>query len=135
MAMAATLAPSIPIAQLRPGLDPKATSVTGIVTLIWPYASSSQSTSLLLVEPDFRLRRDRGQVRLLINGSSAKAVARLGVRIGDRLSLSLEGSEWVKNNPAVTTPGKGIEWDLRYGERMVLQVWGSSKNAINAYSI
>lgn len=134
MAMAATLAPSIPLAQLQPGLDPKTTSVTGIVTLIWPYASSVQSTSLLLVEPDFRLRRDRGQVRLLFNGSSAKAVSRLGVSIGDRLNISLEGSQWAKNNHAVTTPGKGIEGELRYGERMVLQVWSSSKNAINAYS-
>lgn len=133
--MAATPVPSIPIAQLQPGLDPKGTSVTGIVTLIWPYASSTKSTSLLLVEPDFRLRRTRGQVRLLFNGSSAKAVTRLGVSIGDRLSLSLEGSEWARNSSPITTPGKGIEWELKYSERLVLQVWNSSKDAVNAHSI
>lgn len=114
---------TIPIAQLQPDLDAKdETSVTGIVTLIWPYASLTQSLSLLLVEPDFRLRRHRGQVRIHFHGSSAKAVARSGVSSGDQLSLSLIGADWAKDGCTATTPGRGIEWELQYAERVILEV-------------
>lgn len=115
-------ATTTPIASLEPGLDADSTSVTGIVTLIWPYASSSQTLSLLLVEPDFRLRRNQGQVRIHFTGASAKAVARAHVASGDQLLLNLKGVKWAKDGSTASTPGKGIEWDLRYGERVVLQI-------------
>lgn len=122
MATAASFASGIPIAQLQPGLDAEATSVTGVVTLIWPYASSTQSTSLLLVEPDFRLRGHRGQVRVHFNGASARTVAKSGLGSGDRLSMSLKGSAWTKDSSSTTTPGRSIEWELKYGERVLLEV-------------
>ena len=122
MIQAMALATTLPIAQLQPGLDPDSTSVTGIVTLIWPYASSTRTLSLLLVEPDFRLRRHRGQVRVHFHGSSAKALSTAGVNSGDQLLLNLTGMQWAKDAFTASTPGKGIEWELRYGERAVLQV-------------
>ena len=115
-------AKTLPIAQLQPGLDNDSTNVSGIVTLIWPYALHSQTLSFLLVEPDFRLRRHRGQVRVHFHGSSAKALSRSGIVSGDKLSLSLKGVEWAKDTLTALTPGRGIEWELRYGERLVLQV-------------
>lgn len=115
-------ATTLPIAQLQPGLDNDSTTVKGIVTLIWPYALHSQTLSLLLVEPDFRLRRHRGQVRVHFHGSSAKALSRSGVASGDQLLLNLKGAEWAKDTSAASTPGRGIDWELRYGERLVLQV-------------
>lgn len=122
MATAAIPTPSIPIARLHPELNAETVSVTGIVTLIWPYASSTHSTSLLLVEPDFRLRRHQGQVRVHFHGSSAKAVARARISIGDKILLSLRGTTWGRNPQLSTTPGKSIEWELQYGERLLLQV-------------
>lgn len=116
------LATTLPIAELQPGLDPDSTSVNGIVTLIWPYAASSHTVSFLLVDPDFRLRRHRGQVRIHFHGSSAKALARSGLGSGDQLLLSLKGVEWAKDTLAASTPGRGIDWELRYGERVVVQV-------------
>ena len=113
---------SLPIAQLNPDVIPVESSINGIVTLIWPYASSKSTLSLLLVEPDFRLRSKRGQVRVHFQGSSAKAVARSGVESGDRLLLSLKGAQWAKDSTTATTPGRGIEWQLQYGERLELQV-------------
>lgn len=113
---------TLPIAQLQPGLDSESTSVFGIVTLIWPYASSTHALSLLLVEPDFRLRRHRGQVRVRFQGSSAKALSRAGISSGDQLLLNLTGVQWAKDTLAASTPGKGIDWELRYGERVVLRV-------------
>lgn len=124
MASPTTVPSSTPIAQLSPDLEPNASSIKGIVTLVWPYASSKKTFSLLLVEPDFRLRSNRGQVRVHFQGSSAKAVARSGVRSGDQLLLSLRGAQWANDATAATTPGRGIDWELQFGERLVLQVRG-----------
>ena len=116
------VAATTPIAELSPILDPDESSVTGIVTLVWPYASSEKTLSLLLVEPDFRLRSNRGQVRVHFQGSSAKAVARSGISSGDQLLLSLTGAQWAEDSKAATTPGRGVEWELQFGERLALQV-------------
>ncbi|KAL6722185.1 hypothetical protein ACLMJK_001292 [Lecanora helva] len=127
--MAAISTLTVPIANLHPGLDAVSTSVKGVVTLVWPYASSTQSSSLLLVEPDFRLRKHRGQVRLHFHGSSARAVARAGISAGDSLLLSLQGSNWVQDVTAAATPGKCIEWALEYGERVLLELWREGQEA------
>jgi hypothetical protein len=115
-----------PIAHLKPSIEATNISVSGIVALIWPYSASQSSYSLLLVEPDFRLRRHKGQVRLHFTGSSAKAVARGGIRSGDQLLLSLDDVQWTQDASAAEattqTPGKGIDWELRFQERVVLQV-------------
>jgi len=63
----------IPIAQLTPLLAaPASRSIKAVVTLTWPYSSATGSVAFLLSEPDFRLRRTRGQVRVQFSGSSAK---------------------------------------------------------------
>lgn len=124
MASRTTVPSSTPIAQLNPDVRPDESSVTGIVTLIWPYASSKTTFSLLLVDPDFRLRSSRGQVRVHFQGSSAKTVASSGISSGDQLLLSLRGAQWAKNPAAASTPGRGIDWELQFGERLVLQVRG-----------
>lgn len=94
------------------------------MTLIWPYSSSNSSLKVLLAEPDFRLRRARGQVRVLFTGSSARILFEAGIGSGDEVLLSLAGAEWVKDefSAQTNTPGRGIEWDLKYSERLVLQV-------------
>lgn len=121
--MASPSSSKIPIAQLGPHLEaPRESSVNGIVTLVWPYASSTRSLSLLLVEPDFRLRRQRGQVRIYFHGSSAKAVARARVGSGDNLALKLQGASWERDATVSTTPGRGIEWALKYEEFVDLEV-------------
>lgn len=113
---------SIPIAQLQPSISPEASTIVGQVALIWPYSSSKKSFGLLIVEPDFRLRREHGQVHVEFLGSSAKAVALSGVKIGDEVLLSLVGVEWAKDEATPRTPGRGIDWELCFRERLVLQV-------------
>ena len=112
----------LPIAQLEPSINSSTSLVRGVVTLVWPYSSSTSSTSILLVEPDFRLRRNKGQVRITFQGSSAKVVARSGLNSGDRLVLGLEGVEWIEDEGAIKTPGRGVDWELRFGGRVILQV-------------
>lgn len=110
----------IPIAQLRPSVWPDTSTTVGQVALIWPYSSSNKSFGLLIVEPDYRLRRERGQVHVDFADSSAKVVARSGVKIGDEVLLSLVGVEWNAATPRI--PGGGIDWTLSFRERLVLQV-------------
>jgi len=112
----------LPIAQLQPSLETNGSYVRGIITLIWPYSSSKQSISILLVEPDFRLRRYRGQVRISFRGTSAKAVARSGLTSGDEVLVGLLGAEWVQEDTVIRTPGRGVDWELQFGQRLVLQV-------------
>ena len=112
----------LPIAQLDPSVHANDRTIKGIVTLIWPYSSSNQSISILLVEPDFRLRRTKGQVRICFRGSSAKAVTKSRISSGDGVLLSLVGVEWARNATTTKTPGRGVDWELRFGERVVLQV-------------
>ncbi len=113
----------LPIAQLTPSLStPSLHSIRAVVTLIWPYSSSTRSLALLLAEPDFRLRRHKGQVRVNFKGPSAKAVARSGIGSGDEVVLALEEVAWGKDHATVNTPGKGVECELEFGERVVMQV-------------
>lgn len=112
----------LPIAQLEPSINRSTSLIRGVVTLVWPYSSSTNSISVLLVEPDFRLRRNKGQVRITFRGSSAKAVARSGLNSGDGLVLGLEGVEWIKDEGVIKTPGRGVDWELRFGGRVILQV-------------
>lgn len=113
----------IPIAQLTPLLTaPASRSIKAIVTLTWPYSSATGSVAFLLSEPDFRLRRTRGQVRVQFAGSSAKRVAKSGIASGDEVILSLDGVEWIEDDNKVSTPGRGVEFELRFTERLLLQV-------------
>ncbi|KAL8749572.1 MAG: hypothetical protein Q9199_007606, partial [Rusavskia elegans] len=121
----------IPIAQLDLTTTASLKTVQGIVTLIWPYSVSSQSFSILLAEPDFRLRRQRGQVRVQFRGSSAKALAKCDVQSGDLVKLSLVNAQWERDETASGTPGRGIGWELRFDERVVLQIQRENQEPIN----
>ena len=118
----------VPIAQLHPAIETQSSAIKGIVSLIWPYSSVNRSLSLLLVESDFRLRRQKGQVRITFNGSSAKAVAKSGISSGDVMLLSLEGVQWAKDGATLMTPGRSLEWELKFEEKAVLRVRNLSEN-------
>ncbi|MCJ1286062.1 hypothetical protein MMC26_005404 [Xylographa opegraphella] len=112
----------VPIAQLQPSLDSSDAFVEGLVTLIWPYSSSDRSTSILLVEPDFRLRPNGGQVRISFTGASAQAIAKSGLTGGDRLSVRLTAAVWLPEGTGGTALGRGTRWQLQYGQSLTLQI-------------
>lgn len=113
----------LPIAQLTPLLNaPASRCIKAVVSLTWPYSSATGAIAFLLSEPDFRLRRVRGQVRVQFAGSSAKSVAKAGIASGDEITLCLDGVEWLENQDSVATPGRGVEFELKFTERLHLQV-------------
>lgn len=120
----AGLSANIPIAELNPALDTQSSkSVKAIVTLTWPYSSATGSVAFLLAEPDFRLRRSKGQVRVQFSGSSAKRIAKSGIASGDEVIVCLDGVEWLRDAAATATPGRGVDFELKFTERLLLQVW------------
>lgn len=113
----------VPIAQLSPDLEDLANrSFCAVVTLVWPFSSSSRKLSLLLAEPDFRLRNRHGQVRVTFAGPCAEEVARTKVGIGDEVILGLDGASWTENTNATATPGKSLQYELQYTRRLRLKV-------------
>ncbi|KAJ5573778.1 uncharacterized protein N7459_008205 [Penicillium hispanicum] len=123
---------NVPIAQLSPTLeDTEAKCVDATVTLVWPYSSSTKSLSLLLAEPDFRLRRSHGQVKAIFHGRVAEKVAGSQVGISDIVRLGLKGAVFVVNSSAAQTPGRNVAWDVHFDDDngVSLEVRQSSKNA------
>ena len=112
----------LPIAQLDPSVDAQGTTVRGVTTLLWPYSASKKTLALLLVEPDVRLRREQGQVRIQFEGPSAIAIAKSDIGIGDTLHLGLLGAKWCKTRNTVDTLNKNVEWELNYHDRLILRV-------------
>jgi hypothetical protein len=100
------------------------------VTLIWPYSSSTRQFALLLAEPNLRLRRRNGQVRVRFSTASAKAIATTGVEIGDEIVLSLRGAHFIQEG-AISTPGKSIDWELSYTQTVVVQVFRNGSEIAN----
>lgn len=90
-----------------------------MVTLVWPYSSATKSLSLLLAEPDFRLRRSCGQVKAIFHGCVAEKVAKTHAGIGDEVALSLAGSRLVENGAT----GNCVAWDVHFDDRVSLEVW------------
>jgi hypothetical protein len=114
---------AIPIAQLSPELSAlESKQFRAVVTLIWPFSSSTRQCALLLVESDFRLRRKKGQVRVRFTGSSARAIVGTGIGIGDEVVLGLRGAQFVERDTTVNTPGNSVEWDLCFSQTFVVQV-------------
>lgn len=117
---------TVAISSLSPSLDAvEAKVIRATVTLLWPYSSSTRTTALLLAEPDFRLRRKKGQVRVDLRRASAEAVAKSRIGIGDDVLLSLRGVGWVDNadsKEVIRTPGKSVDWDLKFDLVLRLRV-------------
>ena len=118
----------LPIAQLSPYVEQQEAYVHGTITVIWPYSASKQSWSFLLVEPDFRLRRSRGQIRVSLHGVCARRTARLGLVSGDEINLALAGAQWLEDTAQDQTPGRGVGWEISYSRQLIAEVWESCKN-------
>jgi hypothetical protein len=110
-----------PIAELEPG-HRSSKSIKGIVTLIWPFSSSSNQAAFLLADPDFRQRYKKGQVRVQVQGAVARALANSHFGIGDEIILSTRGARWVDIEAGVSTPGKGLDSELLFKDEIVAEV-------------
>ncbi|GAB7347044.1 hypothetical protein MBLNU459_g3184t1 [Dothideomycetes sp. NU459] len=110
-----SLSPSSPV--------PAGRAFTAIVTLLWPFSSATGQCALLLADPDFRLRYQKGQVRVRFAGASARAIAKSGIGIGDEVDIALDGARWLSGSEVpVKTPGRGLDGELMFESRVRLVV-------------
>ncbi|KAK8002905.1 hypothetical protein PG989_002624 [Apiospora arundinis] len=110
-----------PIAQLNPQLPSQTTTVRGVVTVVWPYSSTASSLSFTLAEPEYRLRRPKGQIRVNFAGHVAKGVSDSGIKSGDNLVIALDGVEWEAADTNRRLSGAGHEWQLKFSQKLHLQ--------------
>lgn len=114
----------VPIAELSPSLErPADKSILATVILVWPYSSATKSLSLLLAEPDCRLRHSRGQIKVIFHGHVAEKVAESHVGIGDSVCLGLNGSKFTGNEVVQQSPGRSIAWDAHFESNVCLEVF------------
>lgn len=114
--------PATPIAQLNPELsNVEERVVRGVVTVVWPYSSVRGVAAFVLAEPDFRLRRNKGQVRVELSGPSARAISEIRLAGGDEVTLSLHGAEWADKDARAPITGTPLEWQLGFSSRLLLQ--------------
>lgn len=112
-----------PIAQLSPDIEKLAEkSFLAAVALVWPYSSSTKSVSLLLAEPDFRLRGAKGQIKATFHGRVAEKVAESHIGIGDTVCLALKDVKFVSNDGVQQTPGRSVAWDAHWENSVFLEV-------------
>ncbi|KAI7081897.1 hypothetical protein KC356_g8794 [Hortaea werneckii] len=115
---------TVPIQTLAPDAElPSNGAIRAVVTLAWPFSSSTRQCALLLADPDFRLRTRKGQVRVRFTGPSAEAVAKSRIGIGDEITLHLGGATWAEpKEGAVRTPGKSVDGELVFARQLGLKV-------------
>jgi hypothetical protein len=119
---------TIPIQDLDPSTSPPSDrSIRAVVTLSWPYSSSTRQCALLLSERDFRLRARGGQIRVEFSGPAARAVAESKPGIGDEVLLELGAGEWAAGgDAAIRVPGKSVgKLHFRRGVRLTVQKEGN----------
>ncbi|WEW56124.1 hypothetical protein PRK78_001559 [Emydomyces testavorans] len=115
-------ATAIPIASLSPSVpDLEQRYISAVVILLWPFSSSTKQCSLLLSEPDFRLRELKGQVKVCLHNGAAEAVAKSRIGIGDIVYLSLAGAKWKRVDGEGSDSICGINWDLDFEHRVLLE--------------
>ncbi|KAI7211746.1 hypothetical protein KC333_g7503 [Hortaea werneckii] len=115
---------TVPIQSLAPDAElPSNGAIRAVVTLAWPFSSSTRQCALLLADPDFRLRTRKGQVRVRFTGPSAEAVAKSRIGIGDEITLHLGGATWAESKEgAIRTPGKSVDGELVFARQLELKV-------------
>jgi hypothetical protein len=125
---------TIPIQDLDISISPPGNRrIHAVITLLWPYSSSTRQCALLLSERDFRLRARGGQIRVKFSGPAARAVADGRPGIGDEVVLELGSGEWAKDEGGVPVrvPGKSVG-ELQFGRGVSLTL---KKNGVEDVEI
>ena len=68
------------------------------------------------------MRSSKGQVKVSFRGAVAEAVAKSRIGIGDTVFLSLDGVEWVSRDNEISALARGVDWDLQFADRLLLEV-------------
>lgn len=115
----------VPISSLSPSSAlPTDCGFKALVTLLWPFSSTTGQCALLLADPDARQRYQKGQVRVRFTGPSARQIAASGIGIGDSVQVALVGVQWLTDSDTtlVKTPGRSVDGELVFKNRLHMTI-------------
>ncbi|KAH0366405.1 hypothetical protein KCU65_g5303, partial [Aureobasidium melanogenum] len=115
----------VPISSLSPSSAlPTDSGFKALVTLLWPFSSTTGQCALLLADPDARQRYQKGQVRVRFTGPSARQIAASGIGIGDSVQVALVGVQWLTeaDTALVKTPGRSVDGELVFKNRLHMTI-------------
>ncbi|KAG9647384.1 hypothetical protein KCU64_g10174, partial [Aureobasidium melanogenum] len=115
----------VPISSLSPSSAlPTDCGFKALVTLLWPFSSTTGQCALLLADPDARQRYQKGQVRVRFVGPSARYIAASGIGIGDSVQVALVGAQWLTeaDTALVKTPGRSVDGELVFKNRLYMTI-------------
>jgi hypothetical protein len=111
------LADRIPIELVSITSDNVTTSslLRGVITIKWPYSSSSQKLAFLLADPDPRKRASGGQVKVTLLGEAAEILDQ--TESGEEIAVS-------PNDTCSVEPESGgrLKWHITFSDGCILQV-------------
>ncbi|KAK6004548.1 hypothetical protein QM012_008410 [Aureobasidium pullulans] len=116
---------TVPISSLSPSsVLPADCGFKALVTLLWPFSSTTGQCALLLADPDARRRYQKGQVRVRFTGPSARQIAASGIGIGDSVQVALVGVQWLTESDTalVKTPGRSVDGELLFTNRLHMTI-------------
>lgn len=116
-----TLTP-LPLASLSPtsSNSTSSTYITAVVTLIWPFSSSSRTLSIVASEQNPILRRSKGQLRVNFHGPAATGVDAHGLQSGDHVCISLDGAHWEELAGASS---RDVPWAVSFEKKLTMKVY------------
>jgi hypothetical protein len=117
--------PFVSIGNLVPGLTTG--YLKAIVMIKWPYRASLRDMAVVLAEPDLKLRRADGQVKVCFSDACALSLSTASITIGDEVLLSLQGVEIKK----AVKLNRGIDLEMHYVDRLSIQVLRNGVRVFN----
>lgn len=103
------------LASISPDNVTSTSLLHGIITIKWPYSSSSQKLTFLLADPDPRKRASGGQVKITLLGEAAGILDQ--TESGESISLSPSTRATVDSEPE----GQRAKWHITFPEGCILQ--------------
>jgi hypothetical protein len=76
---------TLDLARISPENVTATSLLHGVITIKWPYSSSTQKLTFLLADPDPRKRAAGGQVKITLLGKAAEAIDK--IESGEEISL------------------------------------------------
>jgi hypothetical protein len=89
----------------------------GIITIKWPYSSSTQKLTFLLADPDPRKRAAGGQVKVTLLGKSAEFIDQ--IESGEEISVAPADDTGVS---VESEQGGRIKWHITFSQGCILLV-------------
>ncbi|KAK7205712.1 hypothetical protein BZA70DRAFT_266835 [Myxozyma melibiosi] len=111
----------VAISSVSESTDLQSSYVTGVVSLFWPYSSSSHEFSVLLSDSDILERINKGEMKLTFRGKSLGKNLEKQLQIGNTVKIALRAAKVYRNEDANKSDADS-DWGCVWENSVMLQV-------------